>query len=232
MNPERTIPLTFVRDRIKAFYDIVDTKLDAFIDLKILDSVRDMQSYKYQTQDCFTLDICDCKAELPCNFIKVLAIVPPCGDGETAIIYSDFVFDGVKGNRHIANIPNRWKIMGNYIVFPSNFEYDSVDIYCDVLKVDENGFPMLITDHLLYYEFYASYWVGQKLGDARIMAFTNLRSGRPASPKYIGVRRSIINNEQAEKFEYEKNSIAAIARRLEGVDYRYFGQYANQINMY
>ncbi len=32
MNTDSTISLTFVRDRVKAFYDIVDTKKDAFIE--------------------------------------------------------------------------------------------------------------------------------------------------------------------------------------------------------
>lgn len=229
MTSEETIPLTFVRDRIKAFYDIVDTKQDAFIDLKILDAVRDIKSYKYQTQECFTLDICDCKAELPCNFLKILAIVTPCGTDETPMIYSDFVFDGVKGNYQLANIPNRWKIMGNYIVFPSNFAFDSIDIYCNVMKLDENGFPILMKSHLLYYEFYASYWVGQKLKDSRLAAFINPRSGKP---KYIGARTAIIHNEQTNQFDYDKFAIAALNRSLQGASFRYYGAYGTQANVY
>jgi hypothetical protein len=229
MTSEQTISLTFVRDRIKSFYDIVDTKLDAFIDLKILDSVRDMYSHKYQTQECYTLDICDCKAELPCNFLKILAIVTPCGTDETPMIYSDFVFDGVKGNYQLKNIPNRWKIMGNYLVFPSNFAFDSIDIYCNVMKLDDEGFPILIKDHVLYYEFYASYWLGQKLKDPRVAAFVNPRSGKP---KYIGARTAIIHNEQTMQFDYDKFAIAALNRSLQGASFRYYGAYGTQANVY
>jgi hypothetical protein len=222
MNPEGTISLTFVRDRIKSFYDIMDTKLDAYIDLKILDSVSNMYSYKYITQECFSLDVCDCKVELPCYVKNVIAIIPDCSKENVQIIYSDFIFNGVQGNFRYSGFPNRWKIMNNMIVFPSTFEYEKIDIYCDVYKVGDDGFPLLVEAHVPYYERYALYWVGLKMSDARYREFKD----------YSGYRRNIVHNEQADKWEYEKHSVAAISRRLEGVDYRYFGQYASQINMY
>ena len=111
--------------------------------------------------------------------------------------------------------------MGNTIVFPTTFQYEKIDIYCNIYIVGDDGFPVLIESHVPYYEKYALYWIGLKLSDPRYREFKDFGQ----------YRRNIVFNEQADKWEYEKHSVAAIARRLEGVDYRYFGQYANQINM-
>jgi hypothetical protein len=119
--------------------------------------------------------------------------------------------------------------MGNYLVFPSNFAFDSIDIYCNVMKLDDEGFPILIKDHVLYYEFYASYWLGQKLRDPRVAAFVNPRSGKP---KYIGARTAIIHNEQTMQFDYDKFAIAALNRSLQGASFRYYGAYGTQANVY
>ena len=221
MNPSGTISLTFVRDRIKTFYSIVDTKLDAYIDLKILDAVNNMYSFKYVTQECFSLDICDYRAELPCYVKDVIAVIPQGNNSDVQIIYSDFIFNGVRGNFRYSGFPNRWKIMGNTIVFPTTFQYEKIDIYCNIYIVGDDGFPLLIESHVPYYERYALYWIGLKLSDPRYREFKDFGQ----------YKRNIVFNEQADKWEYEKHSVAAIARRLEGVDYRYFGQYANQINM-
>ena len=222
MNETSTISLTFVRDRVKAFYDIVDTKKDAYIDLMILDSVREMYSYKYVTQEAFTLDICDYKAKLPCNWKKVLAVIPPCGEGCTPIVYSDFKFDGVQGNCEWNQFSNRFKIMDGYLVFPSNFIYDSVDIYCDVYMLGEDGYPLLKEAHLPYYTRFANYWVGLKLGDARYKAFSN----------FSIVRRNLVHNEQVEEFEYDKVAITAIIKQMGLAGYAYRGNYGNGLNGY
>jgi len=222
MNTDSPISLTFVRDRVKAFYDIMDTKKDAYIDLMILDSVREMQSSAYVTQEAFTLDICDYKAKLPCNYKTVLTVIPPCGEGCMPIIYSNFTFDGVQGNCQWQQWPQRWKIMDGYIVFPSNFPYDSVDIYCDVFILGEDGFPLLKQAHLPYYTKYANYWVGLKIGDARYKAFAN----------YVNVRRNLVHNEQVDEFHYDRDAITAVVRQMGLANYSYRGNYGNGINGY
>lgn len=222
MNTDSTISLTFVRDRVKAFYDIMDTKKDAYIDLMILDSVREAQSYKYVTQEAFTLDICDHKAQLPCNYKTVLVVIPSCSDGCTPMVYSNFQFDGVQGNCERFKMPDRWKIMDGYLVFPSDFPHDSIDIYCDVYILGEDGFPLLREAHLPYYIRYASYWVGLKIGDARYKAFAN----------YSSVRRNITHNEQVDVFHYEQVSIVAITKQLGLSGYSYRGTYNNGVNSY
>jgi len=222
MNTDSTISLTFVRDRIKAFYDIVDTKKDAFIDLMILDSVREMYSYKYVTQEPFTLEVCDYKAQLPCNYKTVLAVIPPCGEGCTPIIYSDFTFDGVQGNCEWQQFSNRFKIMNGYLVFPSNFTFDSVDVYCDVYMLGEDGFPLLKEAHLAYYTRYANYWVGLKIGDQRYKAFGN----------YANVRRNLVHNEQVDEFNYDKVAINAIIKQMGLAGYAYRGNYGYGLNGY
>lgn len=222
MNTDSTISLTFVRDRIKVFYDIVDTKKDAYIDLMILDSVREMYSYKYVTQEPFTLDVCDYKAKLPCNYKTVLAVIPPCGEGCVPIVYSDFQFDGVQGNCEWKQFSNRFKIMDGYLVFPSNFTYDSVDVYCDVYILGEDGFPLLKEAHLPYYTRFASYWVGLKIGDQRYKAFAN----------YANVRRNLVHNEQVDEFNYDKLAITAVIKQMGLAGYAYRGNYGYGLNGY
>lgn len=215
MNADSTISLTFVRDRIKAFYDIMDTKNDSYIDLILLNSVREMYSCKYVTQQAFTLDICDHKAQLPCNYKTVLAVVPPCTEGCVPIVYSNFTFDGVQGNCQWNQFPNRWKIQDGWIVFPSNFEYESVDIYCDVYILGEDGYPVLKEAHLPYYESYGLYWLGLKMSDARYKAFSN----------YPLKRKNLVHNEQVDEFNYNKIAIAATIKQLGLAGYSYYGNY-------
>lgn len=222
MNTDSTISLTFVRDRIKAFYDIMDTKKDAYIDMLLLNSVREMQSYKYVTQQAFTLDICDCKAQLPCNYKTVLAVVPPCGDGCTPIIYSEFMFDGVQGNCEWTQVANRWKIQDGWIVFPSNFEFDSVDIYCDVYILGDDGYPVLKEAHLPYYESYGLFKFGLKISDARYKEFRN----------YATIRRNLVHNEQVDQFNYDKLAISAIVRQIGLAGYGYYGNYGGYSTVY
>lgn len=229
MNTDSTISLTFVRDRIKAFYDIVDTKKDAYIELKILDSVRDMLSSKYVTQEAFTLDVCDYKAKLPCNWKTVLAVIPPCGEGCTPIIYSNFQFDGVQGNCQYERMPNRWEIQNGYLCFPSNFTYDSVDIYCDVYALGEDGFPLLKEAHVSYYEAYGLYFVGLKIKDSRYKEFINKRTGEPV---YIQKRINLVHNEQVDEFNYDKVAISAIIKQMGLAGYAYRGNYGYGLNGY
>ena len=223
MNTDSPISLTFVRDRVKAFYDIMDTKKDAYIDLKILDAVREMQSSAYVTQEAFTLEICDHKAKLPCNYKTVLAVVPPCTENcATPIVYSEFYFDGVLGNCQWIQTSNKWKIMDGWIVFPSNFTYETIDIYCDVYILGEDGFPVLKEAHVSYYERYANYWVGLKLGDARYKAFSN----------YSLVRRHLIHNEQVDNFNYNKLALAATIKQMGIAGYTYMGTYGSGLISY
>jgi hypothetical protein len=78
MNTYSTIPLTYIRDQVKDFYDIVDTKKDASIDLYIMKSVNEMKSYLDVKGCCVTLDICDNKADIPCNFKRLVQLVSDC----------------------------------------------------------------------------------------------------------------------------------------------------------
>ncbi len=197
---EQTIPLTFVRDRVKAFYKIKDTESDSYIDLMILDSVRDMQSYKYTIMQNAVLDICDFKAELPCNYKIIIAVLLPYKDGCVPVAYTDIIIDGCECH----SLSDRFMIQGNTLVFPSNFEHDCVQIAYQGFLLDDEGFPILIKDHLTYYERYAKYHVGLFLEDARYKAFSNFKQAR----------KNIIHNEKADQFELQKFSIEAINRSV------------------
>lgn len=208
---ENFIPITFVRDRVKTFYKIKDTENDAYIDLMILDSVRDMESYKYVIMQNATLDICDFKAELPCNYKKIVAVLLPYEHGCVPIVYTDIIIN----NCECHSLSDRFMIQGNTLVFPSNFEHDCVQIAYQGFLLDEEGFPMLIKEHLTYYTKYAMYHVGLFLGDLRYREFKN----------YKQVRKNIIHNEKADQFELQKYLIEAINRSVGNTRINYVPNY-------
>jgi len=112
--------------------------------------------------------------------------------------------------------------MDGYLVFPSNFEYDSVDVYCDVYALGEDGFPMLKEAHLPYYTKYANYYVGLKLGDARYKAFSN----------FVNVRRNLTHNEQVDDFQYDKVATQGVIAQMGLANFRYRGSYGYGLNGY
>ena len=191
-----TIPITFVRDRVKLFYKIKDTESDSYIDLTILDSIRDFKSYKYVDFKTVDIDLCDGKGELPCEWKKVIAVLPPCEAGCEQIAYTDYIIEGC----NCCGIANRFSIQGNTICFPSNFTHESVRVVCQIFIVDEEGFAILIKDHLTYYDRYAKYHVGLFLGDKRGDRFVNFKQAR----------KNIIHNEKADQFELDRCAIEAI----------------------
>ena len=192
---DNTIPITFVRDRVKQFYKITNTEDDSYIDLMILDSIRDFKSYKYVNIETVNIDICDGKAELPCNFKQLIAVLPPCSEGCVPMVYTSYIVEGCNCHSN-----SKFTIQGNYLVFPPDFTYESVRLVCQIFKTDKDGFPILIKDHLTYYVKYANYHVGLFLNDARYAAFSN----------YKQARKNIIHNEKADIFELEKYEIQSI----------------------
>jgi hypothetical protein len=191
-----TIPIDFVRDRVRQFYKLTDTNSDSYIDLMILDSIRDFKSYQYVDFGTFNVDLCDGKGELPCNWKKVIAVLPPCDEGCQPIAYTDYIVDGC----NCCGIADRFSIQGNTIAFPSNFEHESVRVVCQIFRVDSDGFPILIKDHLTYYVRYATYHTGLFLGDKRGDRFINFKQAR----------KNIIHNEKADQFELDRHAIEAI----------------------
>ena len=208
---ENFIPITFVRDRVKSFYKIKDTESDSYIDLMILDSVRDFQSYKYVIMQNAVLDICDFKAELPCNYKKIIAILLPYVHWCVPVAYTDMIIEGCD----CQSLSDRFMIQGNTLVFPSNFEHDCVQIAYQGFLLDEEGFPMLIKDHLTYYTRYANYHVGLYLGDVRYKAFSNFKQAR----------KNIIHNEKADQFELQKFMIEAINKSVGNVRANFIPSY-------
>jgi hypothetical protein len=194
MNSYETISITHVRDRIKLFYDIQHTRDDMFIDLMIMDAVRQFNSYEYTIQDKATIDICDLSGDLPCNYKEMIAMVSnacdPCGQH---FVYDNFIFDG---NMCIGRDGKRFRIEQGKIFFPADFEGDSVDIYFIGYNTDNQGFPILKKSHVDYYFFYGLYWYGLRKNDPRYREFISKITGKP---KYVTMRKNIAHNENVDE---------------------------------
>lgn len=216
MNTYSTIPITHIRDQVKSFYDIVDTKKDAIIDLFIVKAANEIQS-RLNTVGCtITLDICDHKAPVPCNFKTLIRLVSDaCDENGDYFIYEDFEFDG--NSIWTANNNQRFKIDNGYIIFPSNLEIESVDMYYLGYVMDEQGFILLKKAHEPYYFRYSAYWFGGHIKDLRFKMFEN----------YPRVKAALVHNEQVDIFNYEKLEIAAITKSIGNAGRLYRGFYNN-----
>lgn len=197
MNPYTEIPLTHIRDQVKDFYDIVDTKKDRTIDLLVMKAAREIKSY-LNTKGCtVTLEICDNKAEVPCNFKRLVQIVSDCQDENGEFyVYDNFTFDGdcIWQSSNGA----RFKIGSDgYIIFPSNIEATQVNMYYVGYITDEQGFPLLKLAHEPYYFRYAGWWFGGKIRDNRFQMFNDWKK----------VRKNTIHNENVEDALYDMNNI-------------------------
>jgi hypothetical protein len=204
------ISLTFVRDRVKKFYDIPHTLDDVFIDLMLMDAVRKFLSYKYVTQKCLTLDVCDCKAELPCDYKRIICLMSPCeGDEHGRRVY--VYYDGPCGdlgdlaNNYQGSFNGTFKIQDNYLKFPSNFEADQVVIYYDAYKTGEDGFPVLMKTHVDYFFNYACAWYGFKIKDPRYAVFEK---------KAKNNKLALLHNENVDWFEIDKVALRAVINSL------------------
>lgn len=203
MNTFETIPLDHVRDRIKLFYDIQHTRKDMFIDLMIMNAVGEINSYMYTENKCVTLDICDHKAQLPCDYKIIISLVSDsCDDCGSNFMYQNFTFNG---DCCVSSDNKKFKIQQGYIMFPHDFDGTQVDMYYTAYVSDEHGFPFLKKAHIKYYVDYVGYWLGMQLEDARVRAFLTNRN----TPKYINTRRNIIHNENVDETRLNMPSITA-----------------------
>ena len=213
MNTYSTIPITFVRDKVKNFYDITDTKKDVTIDLLIVDAVNEIQSKLNTSGFTVTLEICDNKAPVPCNFKTLVQIVSDaCDDNGDNYYYDNFRFDG---HSIWTCGTNRFKIENGYIIFPSNIEATQVDMYYIGYVMDENGFILLRKAHEPYYYRYAAFWFGGHIRDARYKMFE----------KWPNVKIPLVHNEQVDDFNNDKIEIEAITRYIGNGGRVYRGTY-------
>lgn len=213
MNTYSTIPITHIRDQVKSFYDIVDTKSDAMIDLFIVKAANEIQSRLNTTGCTITLEICDNKAPVPCNFKTLVQIVSDsCDDNGQPYYYDNFKFDG---DTIWTSGTNRFKIDNGYIIFPSNIEATSVDMYYIGYVMDEDGFILLRKSHEPYYFKYAGWWFGGKIKDSRYEMFSG----------WARTRVALVHNEQVDDFNNEKLLIAAITKSIGNAGRIYRGIY-------
>lgn len=201
------ISLTFVRDRVKKFFDLAHTRDDVFIDLQIMDAVRKLQSYKYVTQKCERLEVCDCKAMLPCDYKRIICLMSPCDDdnplGRQIYIYSDLPCG--EGITLSGGFSNTFKIQDGYLKFPSTFTAEEVVIYYDAYKTGPDGFPVLMYTHVDYLYAYACAEYCLKTKDNRYEIFARRAKNN---------RRGLIHNENVDWFEIDKVALIGVINSL------------------
>jgi hypothetical protein len=210
------IPISYVRDTVKAFYKIDSTtKNDAFIDKKILEASNNIDSEIYIKTGVYDITVCDSYAPLPCGFKNLIALIaPPDSEngGCVPIVYSSLVSPchGVYDVRNSAGI---YTFDFNQLKFSEDFPYEHLKAYCEVREVDEQGFPLLFKKHEYYYEMYALYWTGLMLKDARYAEFKGWKN----------IRRNIVHNEIANNFTYSIDIIQAVVKSVGNPVYTWGG---------
>ena len=206
INNNGTITLTELRDRIKLELNIEEsTKDDRYIDLKIMDAFRYIESYYNVEPACENLQICDYKAELPCNFKTMLGLVlNPGNPNSRPLMYVNNsspleIRNYMPASFLYAAMPINFKIVMPYIQFPSTLEASEVCLFYLKYASDESGFPLFRLGHEIYYTNYVCYHYYKRLGDKRFALY-----------EYKGIRRNILHNEQAEIFRYDRENISKL----------------------
>ena len=141
-----------------------DTRKLPVIKRWAVEADRDIGSYYSYKKKICVLDVCDCRAELPCDAVAVLALVigdRGCECGSlfqglhsyfTSQAISNFqmgtfyVVDGV--SQGFGCLPFGWEIQNNNIVFNQNMNEKKVTIQYLGMEEDEEGFPLVNENHL------------------------------------------------------------------------------------
>lgn len=207
-NSYKMISLPEVRDRIKLRLKQFNTTInDDAIDLFIMDASRDIMSKKKVEPKTESIEIVDFAAPLPCDFDTLLAIVTcPCGEFDAPMVYSNFNFDGSSCNQN--PIGNEFKIVGGYLRFPTNINFDAVTIFYNAFITDDEGFPMLPDSHVLYYSDYATARMWEMEG--------NINMAQYFSGKAIKRRQALIHNELVTEWELDKEAFRATIYSMVG----------------
>ena len=189
------------------------TTSDRFIELMILDANRKLMSVKNTVQKCITLDVCDYKAELPCDYDSFIAITaPPKAEDNTTndmpFLYSNNVYPSIEDRWNTRPFGDRFTIetSDGVIRFPSNLTIETVNLYYWGYRTDENGFPLLKLSHVDYYTAYVIHWFYLKQRDFQMAA--------EFKQKFKNARNADIHNEVVDNFELDKVNIAATARSI------------------
>lgn len=199
-NTYGTVRVAEIRDYIKEFFDITDTKRDKFITLTIMRGAKAMLSYKMIVQKCITIDLCDFRAELPCDFQEAIYICTTpnsseCGcpnDNNCAgncnysqpFIYTGNNLNYINQGYNSCNLYNTrtfslappdtsvWSNKNTGIIsFSPYFTGKKIDMRYFAYNCDTDGSPLLMDSHYDWYVLYASAWYCLKMKDSRYTTF-------------------------------------------------------------
>lgn len=206
INNNRTISLTELRDRIKLELNIEEsTNQDRYIDLKLMDAFRYIESYYTVEPECVTLPISDYTADLPCNFKSLLGLVldPSTANARPLMYVSNDtpleIRNYMPASFMYASMPITYKIIMPYLQFPCTMNATEVCMFYLKYASDEDGFPKFRLGHEIYYTNYVCYHYYKRLGDKRFGLY-----------EYKNIRKNIIHNEQAEVFKYDAPNISKL----------------------
>lgn len=206
INNNGTITLTELRDRIKLELNIEETtNSDRYIDLKIMDAFRYIESYYNVEPECVTLPICDYAAELPCNFKTLIGLViDPSSPNARPLMYVSNsspleIRNYMPASFMYTSMPISYKIVMPYLQFPSTLTASEVCMFYMKYTSDADGFPVFRLGHEIYYTNYVCHHYYKRLGDKRLALY-----------EYKNIRKNILHNEQAEIFRYDKANISKL----------------------
>lgn len=204
MNTYQYISLPEIRDRVKIQLGILnDTSSDDFIDLKIVNAARSLISQQNLIYKTEVLEIIDFKAELPCDFYRLIAMVTNPMSGQP-LIYSDYNFISSPNYKTIP-YGTRFMVQDGMIMFPSNYDNDEITIIYQAFLQDENGFPKYYLTHADYLTYTACYWLTLQNKDAVYKEY---------KMQMIKHKKTIYNNEAVDKFRLDVNNIKNIIQRV------------------
>ncbi len=120
------------------------------------EGIRQLDCLSIFTKQCKVLPICDNKVKLPCGFNQFIGLYYSDLDGRSinnGLLYFDTSLLNQNNiaypqNGYFVNYNGSFQIVGDYIIFGSSVQHDSVSLIYFGLNVDEDGF-MKVYD---YYE--------------------------------------------------------------------------------
>ena len=122
-------------------------------------------SYYEYVRTIKTLDVVDCKAELPLDAVHVNVIFLgeyDCDDCTNLILRAEQMYINETtlslsnsesltfywANGNLSVIPINWEIQGDYIVFDNNYNNQKITIQYLAYETDDNGLPLVNNTHL------------------------------------------------------------------------------------
>ncbi len=203
-NEVRKISVSEIRYSIKEELKLLDTtEEDDTIDRWIKSGLRELNCLSTIITENEVLDICDGKAELPCDIIELLTMQPIAYTqsilNENEKKYHDFIyvsqqyFDDCKTN-NTRKFEDNFSIDGRYILFPSNTTIAQIKVCYTAVNEDENELPIIYEKYELALLNYACYRYARREGI----------NPQDYYAQWIAKKRFLTNEEQRKLFKLQR----------------------------